>query len=784
MLKELETSTVASPQDRQDLILLLSKIYLRQNLFQSSMHYANILANENPNNLEAFMILGYIYQKSSQFSMAIRYYQYVLGCKPNHAQANIELQNCFTSQIQTQLNHNQALPVYAIPQEHFNTIQVTNIHNQYRMTNTPVLNEIQTGVINEVIPEENILTPNESLRSRSPLKPKAKRLKIEPTTQVLLQVPQQQVQNYQTYNLKQLQCGQQYMQPRPVQCVLQPVDIIKATQYLNEAINARIAGSYQKALELYKKAINYNPTCSRMYNELGATYQLMGLSRDAAPHYRKAIELSPTDASLYTNLGNVLKELQDFNGAVEAYTNAISLDNKSPDVFSNLGALYKDSGNHIMAIQAFECALRIDPNYADAYCNLMHSKQMICDWSNYEERLKDLNKIVLAQLENKKKLDKKILWVPSIHPHHTMLYPSLTQETALDISKCHAEMAQTKIIGLLSNPQSNIVNDKYLDFYIKNQPLKMIENGKVRKLHVGFVSSDFGNHPTAHLTRSVFGALQRRGNFIVSCYALVKPDNTLFYKQIEKECDRMIHFADTSPVNMAEIVKNDKVDILINMNGYTRGAQTELFALRPAPIQVLWLGYPGGCGTKYIDYLITDKVTTPLSLQKNYTEKFACLNRSFFIGDHAFMFNHLNNRIIINGQEKTADGQTLEGATTRTVLHTRSSVFAKIKTDVLVSLNKAVLLANNLESMCSTGQQTMQVELQGQTMTFINGSQIISIDSQAANGERCPLEDGSSKYGAAIKPPLVGYDGIVTSRIQYHLPLDKVVYCNFNQLYR
>merc|ERR1711976_629617 len=151
---------------------------------------------------------------------------------------------------------------------------------------------------------------------------------------------------------------------------------------------------------------------------------------------------------------------------------------------------------------------------------------------------------------------------------------------------------------------------------------------------------------------------------------------------------KMVDLAGMTAVEMAQRVSQDKIDILVNMNGYTKGAMTEVFALRPAPIQVMWLGYPGGSGASYMDYLITDKVTTPFESNSRKTvenkkisgvlEWCAYLNRSFFIGDHAQMFRHLNNRIIINSPTGTG-----RYSNTRTVLHTNSSQFKRIEREIL-----------------------------------------------------------------------------------------------------
>lgn len=83
------------------------------------------------------------------------------------------------------------------------------------------------------------------------------------------------------------------------------------------------------------------------------------------------------------------------------------------------------------------------------------------------------------------------------------------------------------------------------------------------------------------------------------------------------------------------------------MNGYTKGARNEIFALRPAPIQVMWLGYPGTSGASFMDYIITDQVTSPIELTHAYSEKLAYMPHTFFIGDHSQMLKHLTERAIL-----------------------------------------------------------------------------------------------------------------------------------------
>ena len=92
------------------------------------------------------------------------------------------------------------------------------------------------------------------------------------------------------------------------------------------------------------------------------------------------------------------------------------------------------------------------------------------------------------------------------------------------------------------------------------------------------------------------------------------------------------------------------------MNGYTRGARNEIFALRPAPIQVMWLGYPNTSGAPFMDYIVTDEITSPLVLASQYSERLAYMPHTFFIGDHANMFRHMTEKaVIVESQSNSID---------------------------------------------------------------------------------------------------------------------------------
>ena len=134
----------------------------------------------------------------------------------------------------------------------------------------------------------------------------------------------------------------------------------------------------------------------------------------------------------------------------------------------------------------------------------------------------------------------------------------------------------------------------------------------------------------------------------IFCYSLSADDNTTFRRKITRDSE---HFVDLSQIpcngKAADKIYSDGIHILVNMGGYTKGARNEIFALRPAPIQIMWLGYPGTSGASFMDYIVTDRVTSPLELADSYSEKLAYMPETFFIGDHYNMFPHMRAKAIL-----------------------------------------------------------------------------------------------------------------------------------------
>lgn len=129
-------------------------------------------------------------------------------------------------------------------------------------------------------------------------------------------------------------------------------------------------------------------------------------------------------------------------------------------------------------------------------------------------------------------------------------------------------------------------------------------------LNIGYISSDFNNHPLAHLMQSVFG-LHDTSKAKAHCYATTPSDKSTHRLQIEKEAPVFHDASSWSSERLIQQILNDNIHILVNLNGYTRGARNEIFAARPAPIQMSFMGFAGTLGAEWCDYLLADEIAIP-----------------------------------------------------------------------------------------------------------------------------------------------------------------------------
>ncbi|KAL2994322.1 hypothetical protein AAZX31_10G159300 [Glycine max] len=366
------------------------------------------------------------------------------------------------------------------------------------------------------------------------------------------------------------------------------------------------------AAQYYKATLNVTTGLSAPYNNLAIIYKQQGNYVDAISCYNEVLRIDPLAADGLVNRGNTYKEIGRVSDAIQDYIRAIVVRPTMAEAHANLASAYKDSGHVEAAVKSYKQALILRPDFPEATCNLLHTLQCVCCWEDRDKMFKEVESIIRRQIN--------MSVLPSVQPFHAIAYP-LDPMLALEISRKYAAHCSV-IASRFALPPFN-----------HPSPIPIKREGGYERLRIGYVSSDFGNHPLSHLMGSVFG-MHNRKNVEVFCYALSANDGTEWRQRIQSEAE---HFVDVSAMSsdaIAKMINEDKIHILVNLNGYTKGARNEIFAMQPAPIQVSYMGFPGTTGATYIDYLVTDEFVSPLGYANIYSEKIVHLPHCYFVNDY------------------------------------------------------------------------------------------------------------------------------------------------------
>lgn len=201
--------------------------------------------------------------------------------------------------------------------------------------------------------------------------------------------------------------------------------------------------------------------------------------------------------------------------------------------------------------------------------------------------------------------------------------------------------------------------------------------------------------------------------------------------------------------------------LILNSFPEQLGHRNGIFAFKPAPIQVMWLGFPGTSGATYMDYIITDEITSPLEFENQYSEKLAHMPYTYIIGDHKQMFPHLSGSVIVKIRRvniNQTDDVIVVNGTNLSLLYKTIGINTNQKS-VDVSMTQSAITA--FETMIAS--RHMKTVING---VVLQNGLFTSTNEKVASGEEVPK------------------NMVITSRQHYGLAADTIVYCNSNQLYK
>jgi predicted O-linked N-acetylglucosamine transferase (SPINDLY family) len=371
-------------------------------------------------------------------------------------------------------------------------------------------------------------------------------------------------------------------------------------------------GEVQPAEQRCREALALDPDNAEALHLLGILAYQAGNYQAAAAFVGKAIARNPHVPDFHSNLGLVRRWLGDLDGAILAFREALRLQPSASVAHNNLGNALRDKGELPEAAERYREALRLAPDYAEAQLNLMQVFQQLCDWSNLDRLCERIREIIRHPGGTQRVPGPQGTGRPAaIRPAAAMTISSSAEEQLL----CARSWVEHRLAPI------ERMRDTLLNGSFANDPYDPVPKTRLR---IGYLSTDFRPHPVAYLVAELF-ELHDRDRFEVIAYSIGPDDESDIRHRIIQGVDRFTDLKDLSFADAARRISQDGVDIVIDLNGYTKGCRTEILALRPAPIQVNYLGYPGTMGASFIDYILTDPFLTPPDQQPFFVEKFAYL---------------------------------------------------------------------------------------------------------------------------------------------------------------
>ncbi len=387
-------------------------------------------------------------------------------------------------------------------------------------------------------------------------------------------------------------------------------------------------GRLQEAETCMRRALVADPKNFAVNYNLANILQALQLFPEAIECYKIAIDSNPTFPAPYNNLGNTYKKLGEVSLAIGYYQNAVELEPDNSMALGNLGGLYTDIRDFDSARSVCLEALRIDPSNVDAFHNYLFGL-------NYES--------VLSEVE--------------IFQEH------------LEWNRRHGHEQQVASISneVMCNPSQG--------------------NRGTGIKRVGFVSGDFCQHSVAYFLEPLIEGLAP-SEYEIYCYSNVQREDTVT-ERIKRKVQEWRSILVLSNEESAELIKTDKIDILIDLAGHTSNNRLLLFALRPARVQASWLGYPNTTGLSAIDFRITDEIADPQGVSDNlHSESLVRIDTGFLCYQAGQVVNaRLIPPVVENGYVTFGSFNNISKIT-KQVIEVWSGIFLKLPNARLILKSK------------------------------------------------------------------------------------------------
>ena len=332
--------------------------------------------------------------------------------------------------------------------------------------------------------------------------------------------------------------------------------------------------------ELIRKAIALDASEARYYHDLGLVLSAQGKSDEALAAFERVVSIKPDFVEAWNNLGTLLKAKGKLQPATEAYQRAVTLLPTCAEGYYNLGNVLKEQRLYDEAIAAYREAIALRPNFSQAHCNLGAA-------------LKEVGNLNESCLATQRALEIRPDPIAASNLLCTLHYFDGCTPQQLFEAHAQYERAFGKPLSALAEKPTN-------DF------------SPERRLRIGYVSADFSQHPVGRCLLSVL-RYHDHGQFEIFCYSDVRRPDSIT-EQTRSCADSWRDVATTRDDDLARLIRSDRIDVLIDLASHTNENRLPVFARKPAPVQITWLGMPTTTGESVclaMDYRLSDPYLDP-----------------------------------------------------------------------------------------------------------------------------------------------------------------------------
>jgi predicted O-linked N-acetylglucosamine transferase (SPINDLY family) len=381
-------------------------------------------------------------------------------------------------------------------------------------------------------------------------------------------------------------------------------------------------GQVSEAENAYRQALKHRPDFAEAHFSLGHLLEHSGRLPEAEQSLRTALRLAPNDYLTHNHLGMVLSRLSRPNEAAICFRQALAINPNSPHAYSNLGAALCELGQPKEAAESCRRALRLNPGLAAAHTGLGNALTELASLEESAESHREAIRLDPRAATAHAGLAKTMMHMGRLAEAESAYRRALALDAGLP-------EAHSSLIFALDLQATTTVKEaqeerrrwslQHAQRYALTAGLHQNGPDPDRKLRVGYVSADFRRH-SAYYTIAPVIRRHDKTRFEVFCYSGVKREDDAT-QQVRQAVHGWRSTLGVSDDALAEQVRQDGIDILVDLSGHMAGQRLLAFARKPAPIQVTAWGYANGTGLKTMDYLFADEMVVPQAERPLFAEE-------------------------------------------------------------------------------------------------------------------------------------------------------------------